>query len=77
MNGKKEQAQVQISQEKLKKILKKMPNWEAPGPDGIQGIWLKTFTSLHKNLVWYLNACLERETPQWMTKGRTVLIHKR
>ena len=37
MNGKKEQAQVQISQEKLKKILKKMPNWEAPGQMGSKG----------------------------------------
>ena len=37
MNGKNKQARVQISQEKLKKILKKIPNWKAPGPDGVQG----------------------------------------
>ena len=37
---------------------------------------LKSFTSLHKNPVWHLNACLEGETPQWMTKGKTVLIQK-
>ena len=29
-----------------------------------------------KNLVWHLNACLEGEKPQWMTKGRTVLTQK-
>ena len=26
--------------------------------------------------VWYLSASLEGEAPQWMTKGRTVLIWK-
>ena len=76
INGKNKQARVHILQEKLKKILKKIPNWKAPGPDGFQGFWLKNFTSLQKNLVWYLNACLEGEAPRWMTKGRTVLIQK-
>ena len=50
MNGKNKQAQVQISQEKLKKILKKIPNLKAPGSDGVQGFWLKSFTSLNKTL---------------------------
>ena len=26
----------------------KMPNWKAPGKDGVQGYWLKKFTSLHQ-----------------------------
>ena len=76
MNGKNKQARIQISQEKLKKILKKIPNWKAPGPNGVEGFWLKNFISLHKNLVWHLNACLEGETSRWMTKWRTVLILK-
>ena len=59
MNGKNKQAQIKILQEKLKKILKKIRNWKAPGTDRVQGFWLKNSTSLHKNLVWYLNACLE------------------
>ena len=67
MNRKNKEARAQISQEKLK----------APGPDGVQGFWLKNFfTSLYKNLVQHLNACLEGKTPRWMTKGRTVLIQK-
>ena len=66
---KKKQARVQISEEMI-------PNWKPPGPDGVQGFRLKHFTSLHKNLVWHLNACLERETPQWTTKRRTALIQK-
>ena len=76
INGKNKQGRVQISQEKLKKILKQIPNWKAPGSYGVQGFWLKTFVSLHKNLVRHLNACLEGETPRWMTKGRTVLLQK-
>ena len=77
MNRKNKEARAQISQEKLKKILKRIPNWKDPGPDGVQGFWLKDFfTSLYKNLVQHLNACLEGKTPQWMTKGRTVLIQK-
>ena len=63
MNGKNKQARVPILQEKLKKILKKIPDWEAPGPDGVQELWLNNFTSKHKNLVWQLNACLIGETP--------------
>ena len=58
------------------KILKTIPNWKAPGPDGVQGFWLNNFTSLDKNLAWHLNAFPEGETPRWMTKIRTVLIQK-
>ena len=56
INGKNKQARVQILQENLKKTLKEIPNWKAPGPDAIQGFWLKNFTSIQKNLVWHLNA---------------------
>ena len=37
MNEKNKQARVQISQEKRKTTLKKIPNWKTPGPDGVQG----------------------------------------
>ena len=53
-----------------------MPNWKAPVPDGVQGFWLKNFTSMHTYLTQYLAHCLEGDTPEWMTKGRTVLIQK-
>ena len=46
MNGKNKQVQVQISQEKLKKILKMVLIWKVPGPDGVQEFWQKNFTSL-------------------------------
>ena len=51
MNEINKQARVQTSQEKLKKILKKILNWKAPGPNWVQGFCLKNLTSLHKNFV--------------------------
>ena len=67
---------MQILQEKLKKILKKIPNWKIPGPDRVQGFWLKDFTRLHKSLVSHLSVWLEGETPGEKTNRRTVLIQK-
>ena len=26
---------------------KKIPNWKATGPDGVQGYWIKNITALH------------------------------
>ena len=36
---------------KVNELLKKIPNWKAPGPDGVQGFWLKNFPAYKKNLV--------------------------
>ena len=66
-------AGVEISQEKLKKIL----NSKAPGPDGVQTFWVKNFTSLLENLLWHLNACLEGETLQWIVKKEQYLYRKK
>ena len=61
----------------MRNTLKKMPNWKAPGPDGVQGYWLKNFKSAHESLRLHLSECLESATvPDWMTNGRTVLIQK-
>ena len=66
---------ITITDKEVKALLKKFPNWKAPGPDGVQGYWLKNFVSLHSKLAEHLNLCLETgKTPAWMTKGRTVLI---
>ena len=70
------QQRVEITEPKVKKILRKIPNWKAPGPDGVQGFWMKNFTSMRTYLTQYLAHCLEGNTPEWMTKGRTVLIQK-
>ena len=61
----------------IEKQLRKMPNWKSPGPDGLQGYWIKNFTSLKERITSQLNECLQHNSvPDWMTKGRTVLVMK-
>ncbi|XP_063592467.1 uncharacterized protein LOC134769657 [Penaeus indicus] len=75
--NKPKQADIVINKKMLDNQMRKMPNWKAPGLDGLQGFWLKNFTSLRERICQQLNECLgEREVPNWMTKGRTVLIMK-
>ena len=71
------QEEITITERLLKKALVKLPNWKAPGPDAVQGFWIKQLTKLHSKMAQYLNECLETaHTPEWMTSGRTVLIQK-
>ena len=71
------QEEIIITENMMKKALMKLPNWKAPGPDGVQGFWIKQLTGLHTKMAQYLNECLETaQTPDWMTAGRTVLIQK-
>ena len=37
----KKQEKIDITTGNLKKILGRMPNWKSPGPDLVQGFWLK------------------------------------
>ena len=69
---------VEISQEKVKMQCRKMPNWKAPGKDGVQRYWLKNLTSSHPRIAAHLNQILdgERPLPDWMTFGKTVLCQK-
>ena len=61
----------------MMKVLRKMSNWKSPGPDNVQGFWLKNFTKMHDKLLNNLAQCIEEgNVPDWMTKGRTVLIQK-
>ena len=76
MNGKPKQEEFIISSRKVQNFSSKIPNWIAPGPDGVQGFWLKNFKSMHQWLVKYLAECCKGTTPAWMTKGQTVLIQK-
>ena len=41
------QQKVDITKESLKKILGRMPKCKSPGPDLVQGFWLKKFSSLY------------------------------
>ena len=55
------QEDVEISAEMIKKALVKLPNWKVPGPDAVQGFWIKNLTNLHSKLVDHLNECLGTE----------------
>ena len=47
----KKQEKVDITTGSLKKIRGRMPNWKSPGPDSVEGFWLKNFNSLqHKRV---------------------------
>ena len=72
------QENVGITAEQVTKQCRKMPNWKAPGPDGVQGFWLKKITSCHERIAIQLNSMLNKEAtlPLWMTLGKTILCQK-
>lgn len=72
-----EQEDISITPGNVLKGIRRMNNWKAPGPDGVRGFWFKKFSSLHSHIVEALGRCLEEgNVPEWMVKGRTVLIQK-
>ena len=44
-------SEVSITVALLKKHVKKVKNWTAPGPDQVHGYWLKNLSALHEILV--------------------------
>ena len=73
----KKQELIDITTGSLKKILGRMPNWKSPGPDLVQGFWLKNFSSLHERVRLQLQECLDSGfVPSWLTRGRTSLLQK-
>ena len=73
----KKKEQIDITTGSLKKILGRMPNWKSPGPDLVQGFWLKSFSSLHERVRLQLKECLDSGfVPSWLTRGRTSLLQK-
>ena len=48
LESKEKQGDVVIELSDLKKYVKGISNWKAPGPDGIQGFWYKRFDNLHE-----------------------------
>ena len=71
------QEDVTIEMDDVRKGIRRMANWKAPGPDGVRGFWFKRLPSLHSVLRDALQVCVNRgEVPAWMVKGRTVMIQK-
>ena len=59
------------------KACKNMSPWIAAVPDGVQGYWIKEFTTFHVSEARQLNNIVKStKVPSWLTKGRTVLIPK-
>ena len=55
----------------------RMPNWKSPGPDLVQGFWLKNFSSLHGRVRSQLKECLDSGfVSSWLTRERTALLQK-
>ena len=72
------QERVSISVEKIRKQSRKIPNWKAPGRDGLEGYWIKNLSSLHERVSSQMNRILigKEDLPEWMTRGCTVLCKK-
>ena len=71
------QENIEITTEDVKLGIRKMTNWKAPGPDGVNGFWFKKLTNLHQRIGELLQECLTKGiVPEWLTIGRTVLIMK-
>ena len=73
----KKQEKIDITTGSLKNIVGRMPNWKSPGPDLVQGFWLKSFSSLHERVRLQLKECLDCGfVPSWLTRRRTSLLQK-
>ena len=67
-----------ISKEDIKCRVQRMKNWATSGHDMIQAFWLKKLTSLHTRMAKQMECLIEQgDHPEWLTKGRTVLLMKR
>ena len=54
-----------------------MPNLKSPGPDLIQGFWLKNLSSLQESVGLPLKGCLDSGfVPSWLPRGRVALLRK-
>ena len=77
MGGCGQQEDVVVTEEDVVNQVKRSLSWKVVGPNGVRAFWFKTLTSLHSVLVTALQECLNKgDIPEWMVKGRTVLIQK-
>ena len=66
-----------IESKKVRKEIRKMPNWKSPGPDGVQGYWIKNLSNLHNSIALQLDRCFqENNLLKWMVTGKTLLCIK-
>ena len=67
-----------IIEKKLHQTVKKQKNLPVPGIAGVQNFWWKNFRGTLSATLRCFNKWLEQldEIPDWLTKGRTVLLPK-
>ena len=67
-----------ITKDMVSQERRKIPNWNAPGRDGVQGFWIKKLINLHERTAFQLNKILNgnEQLVDWLTYGRTVLCQK-
>ena len=55
----------------IKEKVKKISNWKSPGPDGVQGYWLKKLTTLYERVAKQIDNIISNrvDIPKWMTLG--------
>ena len=71
------QDDIHIEIKKVRKQIRKMPNWKIPGPGGVQGYWIKNLSNLHNSIALQLDRCLqENNLPKWVVTGKSLLFIK-
>jgi hypothetical protein len=68
-----------FTEEDVAQAIKKTSNWKAPGPDGLQNFWLKSFTATHKPLAKIFSTMLNnpQRIPKYLTDVVTYLLYKK
>ena len=75
--GCRQQEDVMVTEQYAVNQVKRSSHWKAAGPVGVRAFWFETFASLHYVLATALQECLNKgDVPEWMVKGKTVLIQK-
>ncbi|XP_064074799.1 uncharacterized protein LOC135194103 [Vanessa tameamea] len=67
-----------LTKEDIEKVTRKMKNWKAAGPDGIQNFWLKKLSFLHEKLAKKCTELIkgEAQLPDFLAKGITHMLPK-
>ena len=67
-----QQANVEITPDILKALIKRMPNWKSPGLDELHGFWIKNLTSLHTRTSFRPVSTTRAFRTGWLTEKHTL-----
>ena len=70
--------EIGVTEEKLKKVIKRRKNWSSPGADGIQNYWWKTFNDTWNPVTKLFKELIEDPSniKEWFAIGMTILLPK-